>query len=303
MGQLKLTHAKCPGEENAKEIEAKLILDELELMVNIPDGWLIKVADGQYDHTSKKVGWYQKELRVGSPLSLVIYFQRAINYKNGTNVHIPPNRNAPSSYMVSIASASGRKKLTGTYKVSIDNWTVSQLHVAQECEPGSGDFVCPPNGICNSLEEAELKWMMLAVKYKTIIGGNLSIDLDRLLQPTRNALSELDGALNHSGSSNSVSVVRQDPLSIAPSGDIVNFVIEYLEKKEVFIEEVIEAPISIVETEDGGEQKRSWEISGRYYPINLNRRRVYSRFIFIWACLVLHRLATASMVRGVRLSN
>ncbi|MBV7337789.1 hypothetical protein KFU94_58080 [Chloroflexi bacterium TSY] len=266
MDQPKLTHTKCLGDEKAKELEGKLTLDELELTITIPEGWLIKVVDGQYDTNSRKVSWHQKELHVGSPVSLIIHFHRATTYGNGTNGHKPLNRDAMTSYMTSILFANGHKKLEGTYKVSIENWTVSQLHVAQKCEPGSGDFICPPNGVCNSLEEADLKWMASAVKYKTIIGGNLDIDLDSLLQPTRSALSELDGVSSYSGSKDSVSVVRQEPLSIAPSDDIVNLVIEYLEKQNVFIEEVIEAPVSIVETEDGGEQKRSWEISGRYYP-------------------------------------
>lgn len=260
-------------DDPAKELEGKPILEWLELQ--IPAGWEIVDTDGQVDNTETlKIIWRKKVLDVNTPTTIFVEFQpeknflqpQAIDYHSQTNgteaVQIfesPPNSTQPPHDQASRRHV----PLIGTYEVTIENWTISQLHAAQESHPYKGQVVYPANGLRISHEDEDLKWLKPTLKYTTTITGRLCIDPSYLSSQQIQAVSHL-----LIGTEAPVEVKSQEQLPVAPSYHIVNEVVDALTGQQVFIKQVRESAGYPIENKIGGRQVRYWEIRGKYYPNN-----------------------------------
>ena len=252
--KLQLAYPKSEDDEKGGEkLQGKPVLDHLELL--IPTDWKIEDTDGQFDKTDWQIVWRKKQLNSNTPLSLFIEFQS----KKDDSIEDEANDFGVTD---DDSSEDEPELLEGNYQITIDDWTISQLHVARDVAAKGRFLVRPPNGLRLTTDD-DLSWMIPIVKHKTIIRGNLSLD------PLLLSSQEVRAISDDLEEEEVQTVISQERLLVAPDYRVVNEVVEILTKRKVFIRHISETPGYMKEAIAGGSQTRYWEIRGRYYTNSL----------------------------------
>lgn len=241
----KLKFAKTTLKKARSEpgLEGKPILDSLNLV--IPIGCEVETSDGHYDQEKRIVRWYKNDLGVKPAFRVSVRFREMI----------------PNDII-----------FEGDYSVTINNWTVSQLHVAPDAMVPGREMVRPANGLRlapSQEDDKDLDWLMPTVEHRTKIQGALSISAAHLLSQHVETMSEISAA-------ESITEVKgQESLPVAPSDHVINAIVEALTGEEVFVKQITENPGYVIDTATGSVRARYWRIWAKYYlegtlrPINV----------------------------------
>ncbi|GIK37954.1 MAG: hypothetical protein BroJett011_17870 [Chloroflexota bacterium] len=239
-----------PQSNRAKErkgkqgLKGRPILKSLTL--HIPTDCEVENTSGHFDRQSRTVTWRNKTIDVPPVFSVFIEFQQALGKK------IPFN---------------------GEYSIIIDNWTISQMHVAQDVTAQGKPFIRLANGLRSSINDdngKEQEQLTPIVKHSTAIEGKFCLNTNYLLsqqvQTESNLFSKVDEPAEMSS---------KEKLMVMPNHEVINVLIEALTSEKVFIKQVTETRGPLKETDMGSYQTRYWEITGKYYldtlhPANLH---------------------------------
>ncbi len=239
--KLKLKYAKSSTEKKAEEkgLIGKPILNSL--ILNIPVGYQVEYTDGHFDQQERVIRWYKNSLDVKPSFSVFVEFQQVI--QDGI-------------------------EFRGEYSVVIDDWTISQLYVAQDLGAPNKHMVRPTNGLRLSTKGNDEKhWLAPTVEHNTKIEGKLCINTSYLssqqVQTVSDLLEEKDTQTEEKDIQ--IEITDKEELLVAPTHQVVNAVIEALTEKQVFIKQVTETPGYVIETDIGSNRARYWEIRGKCY--------------------------------------
>ncbi len=236
--ELKLEFAKSGAgkkTEAEKGLKGKPVLNSLVL--DIPAECIVERTDGHLHFYQEKrvIRWHKNALDVTPPFSVFVEFQQVI--KNGL-------------------------EFTGEYSVTIEDWTVSQLHVAQDTGAQGKYMVRPANGLRISTSDANngLQWLAPTVEHSTKIEGKLYINTSHLLSQQVQTVSSLVEEEEPQ-----VEAAGKEELHVAPTHHVINAIVEELTTREVFIKQVTETLGYVKEIDIGSNRARYWEIRGRSY--------------------------------------
>jgi hypothetical protein len=221
--------------DEEKGLEGKPILNSLVL--HIPTGCDVDITDGHFDQQKRVIKWYKSAIDVKPVFSVFVQFQQLI-----------PND----------------IKFKGEYSLVIKNWTISQLHIAQDVGAQNKHFVRPTNGLrisaSNNDDDEELKWLVPIVEHSTKIEGKICIDTSRLMSQQVQAVSDLLEKEN-----GRTEIIGEEKLPVAPTHHVINALVKALTEEKVFIKEVIETPGHVTDTSEGSNRAGYWTIRGKYY--------------------------------------
>jgi hypothetical protein len=253
--ELKLDFPKSSGtaeeEDEVPSLKGKAVLDRMEL--TIPPAWKVIRTDGQPNEAEWKVIWRKRKLDLSAPNIFFIEFQlHDLDLTEEGGEHPYP------AYASALELE--HRLVTGSYEVSIEDWTVSGLHVARDTRGQAKQIVRLANGQRWTKKEDKSGWMSPVVKHKTIFTGKLTVDPAALsCQQVQTVSDTLDEAESQP------QITDQERLLVAPTAHIVNAIVNALADGDVFIQDLVETPGYMKETRTGGHQMRYWEIRGRYY--------------------------------------
>jgi hypothetical protein len=253
--ELKLDFPKSSGtaeeEDEVPGLKGKAVLDRMEL--TIPPAWKVIRTDGQLNEAEWKVIWRNRKLDLSTPNIFSIEFQLQdfdLTEEEGEDADLAW---APTADLED-------RLVTGSYAVSVEDWTVSGLHIARDTRGQAKQIVRLANGQRWTKKEDKSGWMSPVVKHKTIFTGKLIVDPAALscqqVQAISNALEE---------SERQPQITSREQLLVAPTAHIVNAIVDALADQDVFVQDVVETLGYMKETQTGGNQMRYWEIRGRYY--------------------------------------
>lgn len=253
-------------EEKSQGLAGKIVLDYLQL--TIPDIWEVVDTNGFYDQ-SGGIKWEKRSFGVNATLTNYVDFRKK-EFVDIPDVHSPDGAKSQDDLY---------KVLNGTYQITIEDWTLSQLCVGQDQGKPVFRFA---NGIRVLADDEELDWIKPTVKYKTSITGNIRIDLPFLVvqqvltladvspKSCFNRTPEIEPAINiFENNHQHPEIVGKEKLLVAPSYHVINEIVDTLTVEDVYIKQIRETPGYMVETEAGGNQVNYWEIRGKYYPDEL----------------------------------
>lgn len=221
--------------EDDKGLEGKPLLETLSL--HIPLGCEIERTNGHHDKQDHMVRWYRQRLDVVLPYSAFIEFRHTL----GNDI-----------------------EFKGEYVVVVDDWTISQLHVAPEKAEANDKFlVCSANGLPLSpgdkAKEDKKKWLAPIVEHQTKIGGELRFNTTYLFS------QQVQMASDSPSYGNQAEIKGREELLVAPTHHVINAVVEELTNENVFIQNVIETLGDVKETGTGSYRAKYWEIIGKYF--------------------------------------
>jgi hypothetical protein len=238
-----LKYAKDGSEKEGEEdkgIEGKPILESLT--VHIPPQYRNKIeyTNGYHDKQAHVVRWYRQRLDVTdtAPYSAFIQFRDIL--KND----IP---------------------FEGMYKVIVDDWTISQLHIAPEGKQPKNKFIIrPANGLRllsgkKKDEEDKKKWLAPIIEHQTEIEGKLHFNTSRLFS------QQVQMASTSPAHDDQTEIKGKEELLVAPTHHVINAVVEALTKEKIFIKNVTEILGDVKETETNSYRAKYWEIIGKYF--------------------------------------
>lgn len=252
--KLILKYAKDGSEkegEQDKGLDGKPILETFSL--KIPLGCEVERTNGYHDKQERMVRWYRQRLDMTPPYAAWIEFR-----------HILKNE----------------IEFVGEYVVAVDDWTISQLHVAPENTSAKNKFIIrPANGlrllpskkdkedkkkgwilfIKSQTKKDKKNWLEPIVEHQTKIKGKLCFNTSYLFSQQVQMASGT--ALNK----NQAEVKGKEELLIAPTHHVINVVVEALTRENIFIQNMLETLGDIKETGTSSYRTKCWEISGKYF--------------------------------------
>lgn len=225
---------RAKNRKGKQGLKGRPILKSLTL--HIPTDCEVENSSGHFDRQTRTVTWQNKAIDVSPVFSVVIEFQQALGKKT---------------------------KFKGEYSIVINNWTISQMHIAQDVTAQGKPFIRLANGLRSSTNDdnsKEQERLIPTVRHSTTIEGKLCLNTDYLLsqqvQTVSNLFAEADERAEMSG---------KEKLMVMPNHEVINVLIEALTSEKVFIKQVTETHGPIKETDTGSHQTRYWEITGKYY--------------------------------------
>jgi hypothetical protein len=233
-----LKYAKDGSEkegEDDKGLEGKPILEILSL--KIPVGCEVEYTDGYHDKQDRVIRWYRQRLDITPPYAAYVQFRHVL--KNDI-------------------------QFEGQYVVAVDDWTISQVHVAPGNAQTKDKFIIrPANGLRLSPrkkdKEDKKKWLEPIVEHQTKIEGQLRFNTTYLFSQQVQMAS--DSLLD----SSQPEVKGKEELLVAPTHHVINVIIEALTNENVFIQNVIETLGDVKEMGTSSYRAKYWEIMGKYF--------------------------------------
>lgn len=251
--ELKLNYLKRRKDEKQKGVLGKPVLEKLTLQ--LPATWEIEDSDGSYNSDTGEISWRNKKFDLNSPLSFFVEFHRRRVDTNGNMAEQNDSEND---------SKHEPENLEGNYKITIEDWTASQLHIARDSNVENQHMIYGPTGMSLYTQVDDLKWITPAVKHQTIIEGTLKWNLAHI---SAQRVQSVPDVLKLTADRQQ-GIGNLEKLLVAPSYHVINAIIEELTNQKIFINQIIESPGHVTESGLGGKQMLYWEIRGRYYREN-----------------------------------
>ena len=258
---------KSKAKDSDKELVGIPKLDNLTL--ELPPNYQVKNTNGHHDRGELQVTWERQGISLHQPLSLFVEFEQPINvalpqsttnghYTNGHQVHNPFSASPPGSPSGQALSLGQGICLHGSYKLTIEDWTISQMHVAQDvtAPQSKSRLVRMANGLRVTDQEGKsLAWMKPTVKHKTVFEGEIHLNTAHLASQEMKTLSTI--------SDHQQNVEGKETFPVAPSYHVVNAIGNLLTEQGVFIKHVFEIAGDVLEASNT--RDRYWEIRGKCY--------------------------------------
>ncbi|MCB0171440.1 MAG: hypothetical protein KDJ97_12885 [Anaerolineae bacterium] len=237
--KLLLKYAKDGSEkegEDPKGLEGKPTLDALS--ISIPPECEVEHTNGYHDKQDQAVRWYRQRLSVTNPP-----YAAFIQFRNKLKNDI---------------------EFQGTYKVIVDDWTISQLYVTSDEQSKDSAIIRPANGLRlrstqKKNESDESKWLAPVIEHQTQIEGCLRFNTTHLFSQQMQMASDLP--INPE----QTEVVGAESLLVAPTHHVINAVVEALTCEKVFVKEVAETLGDVKETGANSYRAKYWQIKGKYF--------------------------------------
>lgn len=257
-----LKYAKDGSEkenDDEKGLEGKPVLELLSL--SIPLSCEIERTNGYHDKQDHVVRWYRQRLDISPPYSALIEFRH-------------PLRNAI--------------EFEGEYIVIVNDWTISQLHVAPEKVETNDKFIIrPANGLPLSPDNEDKgnnkKWLAPIVEHQTKIEGEFRFNTTYLFS------QQVQMAFDAPSGGNQTEVKGTEELLVAPTHHVINAITEGLTNKDVFIQNVTETLGDIKEIGAGSYRAKYWEIIGKYF-VEGSLQPVHLHLVILGEVVQDHRL-------------
>jgi len=216
-----------------EEVTRKATLDHLTL--DIPSGCGVENTNGQFDPLMWRVAWREKEVTTDIPLFLHIEFKKPLGAQS--------------------------QSFKGEYKLIIEDYTFSGLRVGEDpyakgkqTETGRYMFR-PASG--NRVRAEGMQWMDPTVKHKTTIKGEATFETSTFLAYSIHTEPKAPDP--------------SEEYPVSPNYKVIDAIIAALtdprhpNQPRVYIQQIVETPGRVIETETSTNQAHCWEIKGRYY--------------------------------------